>query len=225
MLAVSQCAASAITRHIKIDSIGVNPFSAPRLDEQATLDLDAEGELARYAASDEETRANTSLPEPLLALENFGCGENSFQVHSSLPWYGLWAVSNEWKDVSDLASIKEQHSYAALERPYKFLESHRQEIGRSGHPRRHGRNAEAISRAARFPRRPAVCREQRKKDSACSQSGSQATGCGRLSSGMGFQAAELARRDTSEACMPRRNTRAISKSARTKRRGSVRKRL
>jgi hypothetical protein len=123
MLAVSQCAASAITRHIKIDAIGVNPFSAPRLDEQATLDLDAEGELARYAASDEETRANTSLPETMLALENFGCGETSFQVHPSLPWYGLWAVSNEWKDVSDLASIKEQHSYAALERPYKFLKA------------------------------------------------------------------------------------------------------
>jgi hypothetical protein len=35
----------------------------------------------------------------------------------------LWAVSNEWKDVSDLASIKEQHSYAALERPYKFLKA------------------------------------------------------------------------------------------------------
>jgi hypothetical protein len=38
-----------------------------------------------------------------------------------MPWYGLWAVSNEWKDVSDLASIKEQRSYVLLERPYKFL--------------------------------------------------------------------------------------------------------
>jgi hypothetical protein len=123
MLAVSQCAASAVTRHIKIDSIGINPFSAPRLDEQATLELDAEGELARYAALDGDTRANTTLAEALLALENFGSGEPSFQVHPSLPWYGLWAVSNEWKDVSDLASIKEQHSYAALERPYKFLKA------------------------------------------------------------------------------------------------------
>lgn len=123
MLAVSQCAASAITRHLKIDSIGINPFSAPRLDEQVTLDLDVEGELARYAASDAETRANTSVPESLLTLENFGCAAPSFEVHSSLPWFGLWAVSNEWKDVSDLASIKEQHSYAALERPYKFLKA------------------------------------------------------------------------------------------------------
>lgn len=125
MLAVSQCAASAITRHVKIDAIGINPFSAPRLDEAETLDLELEleGELARYAASDAESRANTSLPEALLASESFGSRESSFQVHPSLPWYGLWAVSNEWKDVSDLASIKEQHSYEALERPYKFLKA------------------------------------------------------------------------------------------------------
>ena len=41
----------------------------------------------------------------------------SRQLHDTLPWYGLWAVSNEWKDVSDLASIKEQRSYVVLERP------------------------------------------------------------------------------------------------------------
>jgi hypothetical protein len=40
-----------------------------------------------------------------------------------MSWYGLWAVSNEWKDVSDVASIKEQRSYALLERPYRFLQA------------------------------------------------------------------------------------------------------
>jgi hypothetical protein len=39
-----------------------------------------------------------------------------------MPWYGLWAVSNEWKDVSDVASIKEQKAYALLDRPYRFLQ-------------------------------------------------------------------------------------------------------
>jgi hypothetical protein len=38
-------------------------------------------------------------------------------------WYGLRALSNEWKDVSDLTSIKEQHSYALFERPYRFLQA------------------------------------------------------------------------------------------------------
>jgi len=32
-------------------------------------------------------------------------------------------VSNEWKDVSDLASIKEQRSYVLLDRPYRFLQA------------------------------------------------------------------------------------------------------
>ena len=36
---------------------------------------------------------------------------------------GLWAVSHEWKDVSDLASIKEQRSYALFDRPYRFLQA------------------------------------------------------------------------------------------------------
>ncbi len=123
MLAVSQSAASAITRHIKIDTIGINPYSAPRLDEQSALDVDLEEELARYSASDAETRVNTIVSSALLESENFGYAAPSFELHASLPWYGLWAISNEWKDVSDLASIKEQHSYAALERPYKFLKA------------------------------------------------------------------------------------------------------
>jgi hypothetical protein len=46
-----------------------------------------------------------------------------FQLHPTLPWYGLWAVSNEWTDVSDVASIKEQRSYVLMDRPYKFLQA------------------------------------------------------------------------------------------------------
>ena len=49
--------------------------------------------------------------------------EAQFRLHPTMPWFGLWAVSNEWKDVSDLASIKEQRSYRLLERPYKFLQA------------------------------------------------------------------------------------------------------
>lgn len=123
MIAVSQLAASAITRHIKVDAQGFNPFGAPRLDEQHPLALDQEPELARYAGSDADTRLNTSLPAECLDSEGYGVGVQQFQLHDSLPWFGFWAVSNQWKDVSDLASIKEQHSYAALDRPYKFLQA------------------------------------------------------------------------------------------------------
>ena len=53
----------------------------------------------------------------------YGFTVAQFQLHATMPWYGLWAVSNEWKDVSDLASIKEQRSYVLLERPYRFLQA------------------------------------------------------------------------------------------------------
>ncbi len=123
MIAVSQLAASTITRHVKVDAYGFNPFSTPRLDDPHQLPPELEQELARFAASDQEARSHTMLPPEILQSEGYGIGAPQFQLHSSLPWFGMWAASNQWKDVSDLASVKEQHSYAALDRPYKFLES------------------------------------------------------------------------------------------------------
>ena len=54
----------------------------------------------------------SALPAEILDCEGYGVTEAQFQLHPTMPWYGLWAVSNEWKDVSDLASIKEQRSYS-----------------------------------------------------------------------------------------------------------------
>ena len=123
MAAASQIAASAITRQFSSDALGINPFSAPRLDEQHPLGLDRQEELARYAASDQGERSNLNLPAEILDCEGYGVTVEQFQLHPTMPWYGLWAVSNEWKDVSDLASIKEQRSYVLLDRPYKFLQA------------------------------------------------------------------------------------------------------
>jgi len=123
MIAVSQLAASAVTRHSKVDALGINPFSGPRLDEQHAISLDRGQELARYAALDQEARSNTTLPPEILDSEGYSLGVHQFELHSTLPWYGLWTVANQWKDISDLASVKEQHSYAALDRPYKFLQA------------------------------------------------------------------------------------------------------
>ncbi len=120
MAAASQMAASAITRHFNSDALGINPFSAPRLDEDHPLGLDHQEELARYATSEEDDR---SVSAEVLDCEGYGFTVEQFQLHDTMPWYGLWAVSNEWKDVSDLASIKEQRSYSLLDRPYKFLSS------------------------------------------------------------------------------------------------------
>ncbi len=64
-----------------------------------------------------------SLAPEILDCEGYGVTEAQFRLHPTMPWYGLWAVSNEWKDVSDVASIKEQRSYRLMERPYQFLQA------------------------------------------------------------------------------------------------------
>ena len=103
MVAASQMAASAVTRYSSSDTIGINPFSGPRLDEEHPVGLDHEPELAAFAMSEEE-RSTLSLPAEILDCEGHGVTEPQFRLHPTLPWYGLWAVSNEWKDVSDMAS-------------------------------------------------------------------------------------------------------------------------
>jgi hypothetical protein len=123
MAASSQLAASAIARQLGSDALGLNPFSAPRLDEEQTISLEHEAELARYATAEREAESSDRLPAEILDGEGYGFSAERFQLHPTMPWYGLWAVSNEWKKVSDLPSIKEQRSYVVLERPYRFLQS------------------------------------------------------------------------------------------------------
>jgi hypothetical protein len=122
MAACSQMAASAVTRHLNADALGINPFRAPRLDEEHSVDLEHQQELANFATSKQEVRAEHILSPEILDCEGYGFSEPQFQLHPSMPWYGLWAVSNEWKDVSDLTSIKEHRSYVMMDRPYKFLQ-------------------------------------------------------------------------------------------------------
>jgi hypothetical protein len=123
MAASSQMAASAVTRQFSSDAIGINPFGAPRLDEQHSIALERQEELARYAIAEQDADSKDSLSEEILACEGYGFSAERFRIHPTMPWYGLWAVSNEWKDVSDLASIKEQRSYELMERPYRFLQA------------------------------------------------------------------------------------------------------
>jgi hypothetical protein len=123
MVAASQMAASAVTRYSSVDTVGINPFSGPRLDEEHPVGPDFEPELAGYATSEVEERSSLSLPSEILECEGYGVTEAQFRIHPTMPWYGLWAVSNEWKDVSDVASIKEQRSYRLLDRPYRFLQA------------------------------------------------------------------------------------------------------
>jgi len=126
MAAFSQMAAVAVTRQFSSDAFGINPFGAPRLDEDHPLGIEHQEALAQYAITEHEAGdalpKEDALPAEVLDCAGYGHGEAQFQLHDTLPWYGLWAVSNDWKDVSDVASIKEHRSYALLERPYRFLQ-------------------------------------------------------------------------------------------------------
>jgi hypothetical protein len=123
MAAFSQLAALAVTRQYSCDALGLNPYRAPRLDETYPIALEHQEALAQYAVTEHEAGSDDTLPAEVLDCAGFGHTEAQFRLHATLPWYGLWVVSNEWKDVSDVASIKEQRSYVLLERPYRFLQA------------------------------------------------------------------------------------------------------
>jgi hypothetical protein len=123
MAACSQLAAVAVTRQFSSDSFGINPFRAPRRDEEYPIGLEHQEALAQYAITEHETGSDHTLPAEVLDCAGYGFTEAQFRLHDTIPWYGLWAVSNEWKDVSDLASVREQRSYVLLERPYRFLDA------------------------------------------------------------------------------------------------------
>ena len=111
MVAVSQMAASAITRYSSVDTIGINPFGGPRLDEEFPVGSESRAGTRRICHVGDGGAGELSCRgDP--GLRGIWGGEAQFRLHSRMPWYGMWAVSNEWKDVSDVASIKEQRSYS-----------------------------------------------------------------------------------------------------------------
>ncbi len=122
MAAASQLAAAAVARLYGADALGINPYGAPRLDEEQQLSQEQQAELARQSLAEQEDGAEQTLPAEILDGPGYGRTAGQFQLHPTLPWYGFWAVSNEWKKLTDLASIKEQRSYVLLERPYPFLQ-------------------------------------------------------------------------------------------------------
>jgi hypothetical protein len=123
MISVSQLTASATTRVNKRDAVGINPVIRPRLDESFELDFADAEKLAQFADLPAEQRQQSPRPMVINQLETdavgYYYGDDAFRVGAKV--YAFWFVTNEWKDVSHLNSIKEQLSYLNYERPYKFL--------------------------------------------------------------------------------------------------------
>jgi hypothetical protein len=124
MVASSQLASSAAIRFVQAETVGVNPYGTPRLDEEHPVAAaEHDEQLAQFALAVPEERALDSLPAEVVDGGGYGFSAEQFQLHPTMPWFGLWAVSNELKDVGDLPTIKEQRSYVLLDRPYKFLQA------------------------------------------------------------------------------------------------------
>jgi len=119
LFGVSQLKASVVTRYQQKPTVGINPFADPRLDESLT-DLAILESLSKTL----DPAIDNPLPfAPSLLNDYFGTTEEDFKIGSDdlSHYYGFWAVFNDFDDVTDVASKKEQLAYTNVSRPYKFL--------------------------------------------------------------------------------------------------------
>lgn len=120
----SQLAASAVVRMSKVPAIGINPYDRPRLDEGEELTIAQVEAVAAFRSLDPDTLPQgtlfTSDPEGADTGKLYGLGAERFVIGQKR--YGFWFVWNDWKDVGDQASKKEDLAYTSAQRPYKFLD-------------------------------------------------------------------------------------------------------
>lgn len=125
---VSQLKASNITRFQNKATVGINPFAAPRKDEELT-DPSIIAAIANILAPQDDSASSVRamLPDmsgPLTTdhlIDFFGSNASAFALNDQADYFGFWVVFNDFEDLTDPASKKEQLSYNAVSRPYKFL--------------------------------------------------------------------------------------------------------
>src|SRR6266536_3601750 len=95
MAGYSQMAASAVTRHFSSDTLGINPFRAPRLDEEHPLRLEHQEALAQYAITEHEAGSDHTLPAGVLDCAGYGFSEGQFSCTPPCRGmdYGLFQMS------------------------------------------------------------------------------------------------------------------------------------
>jgi hypothetical protein len=123
MLAWSQLAARAVVQSAQVDAVGINPFDRPRLDEDDTLSQEQRDRLAAYRSRKPEDQAvfSAEMLDAVAQDATFAYGVSRFRLAENHPLFGFWFVFNEFKDISDAASVKEDVSYQSTLKPYKFL--------------------------------------------------------------------------------------------------------
>lgn len=128
LLLASQLVATIRTRFKNCSTVGINPFDKPRKDEVLAESPNSTN-LVDPGVEDIhdylELRSNfpdtPSVFDPILYDKAYGATEPDFVINAGLfNTYGMWVVFNDYEDVSDIASKREQLAYDTLGRPYKF---------------------------------------------------------------------------------------------------------
>ena len=99
---------------LKVDgeSIGINPFGNPRMDNRIT----SSEAVNLCHQKDTPDKVETDKFD-----EYYGSAPDQYKIHPDMPWYGFWVVFNSNEDVDDEKSKLEQVAYERTSRPYKFL--------------------------------------------------------------------------------------------------------
>ena len=116
MLRWSQATASAVVRTTHVPAIGINPYDRPRLDEDHVVAVELMERLTRARVDD----LDGWWAEELEQL--FAYGETRYRIDENR--YGFWFVFSDWRDVSDVASIREDLAYRNHGLPYRLLDKH-----------------------------------------------------------------------------------------------------
>jgi len=124
MLSTSQLWAASHARQNRVNTVGINPFRSPRLDDWFPLQGNEAMDIHTYFESwplgeDSHPKPSTALTQ----LPGYAYGEHEFALNDGHTHYGMWLVTNEWKDIADLASMQEQVSYNDYQCPFGFLSS------------------------------------------------------------------------------------------------------
>ncbi len=125
----SQLVATIRTRFKNCSTVGINPYIAPRMDEflaesPVSMNLVAAGveDIWQYLQLLETMGPDVeSVFNPEIYDKAFGAKEEGYLLNKNVfNTYGFWMVFNDYEDISDLASKREQLAYETLGYPYKF---------------------------------------------------------------------------------------------------------
>jgi hypothetical protein len=126
---LSQLVAGVRTRYEKKLSLGINPFAHPRMDETLPEDSLERESIHDFLELEPSLQADAEIQPEDYAV-HYGSTENLYLLNENPAGnvYGFWVVLNDFDDVTDVASKKEQVSYDQLTCPFRFAKKEEKQM-------------------------------------------------------------------------------------------------